>query len=132
MALNLSVTDTKAEIEGTWVPFPLVPSIKVKIARFMNAAHEKALKDLRKPYASYGKTLTEEQEREIFIKSLAEAVLLDWSGVMEGDKEVPYSTEEAIKVLSDPEARDFREFVVVTANDLNTFRRERIETAGKP
>jgi hypothetical protein len=98
----------------------------------MNHHHEKTLKKLRKPYSGYNKALTDEQERRIFIESLAEAVLLDWRGIREGDTEVVYSKEEAMRLLGLDEARDFRDFVVAVSADLNTFRAERIEEAGKP
>lgn len=132
MALNIGVTDTKAEIDGIWVPFPLNPEIEVKIARFMNHAHEKALKRLRQPYTSYGKALTEAQERRIFIESLAEAVLLDWKGIKDGEQEIAYSKEEAMRILSLDEARDFRDFIATVSSDMDTFRKERIAAEGKP
>jgi len=132
MALNLGVTDAKAEIDGMWVDFPFNPSIKLKIARFMNHAHEQALKRLRKPYEGFGKTMTDAQQTHIFLEALAETVLLDWKGVKEGSKVVKYTPEEGFKALNDPAYRDFKEFVVSASADMNTFRKERVEAAGKP
>lgn len=131
MSLNLSVTDANAETDGVWVSFPLVDGIEIKVARFGNKNHEKALKRLRKPFTAYNKEPSDEQAERITIESLVEAVLLDWRGVMEGDEELPYSKETAMRVLSMPEARDFLDFVVKAAIDLDTFRKERTQEMGK-
>lgn len=132
MALNIGVTDSKAELDGAWVTFPLVTDIEVKIARFMNPHHENVLKKLRKPYTDYKRQPSDEQANKILIESISEAVLLDWKGVKEDDKDVKYSKDEAIRILSMPEARDFLDFIVQASSDLNTYRKERIEESGKP
>lgn len=132
MALNIGVTDPKAELDGVWVDYPLNPDIKLKIARFMNAHHEKTLKRLRKPYTTYNKSPSDEQERKIFIESIAEAILLDWKGIEEDGKQIKYSKDEAVRIMSMDEARDFRDFIASVSAEMETFRKERVAESGKP
>lgn len=132
MAFNISVTDAGAELDGIWIPYPLVDGIEVKIARFGNKNHEKSLKRLRKPFTAYNKEPSDEQAERITLESLVDAVLLDWRGIKDGDSDVEYSKDVAMQILADPSARDFLDFIVKASTDINTFRKERIAEAGKP
>jgi hypothetical protein len=65
-------------------------------------------------------------------KMLAKAVLLDWKGLIDDDgKEIPYSMDVALELLTNPEYRRFREFVNIAADDEAHFQDEIDEEAIK-
>lgn len=55
---------------------------------------------------------------------LAECILLDWRGVNENGKPIPYSKETAVKLLMKIEP--LREWVAVTSRELTEFQQEAI------
>jgi hypothetical protein len=122
-------TNKKLEEEGAWVD--VGDGGKLKIAR---AGNKKAIAHLRlvsKPHMAqitYGK-LADEVATELAVEVIAEAILLDWSGMTDGGKPLPYSKENAIKMLTD--YPDFRDLVSKISDERKTFQKEIEEAVTK-
>lgn len=122
-------TDRDAESEGVWVD--LGDGAKVKVARFNNPAHEKAVRRHQKPYKSIlntGRPLPKDVADEITIKTMVETILLGWEGMADrhGDP-LPYTPASAERLLRD--LPDFRNTVAGLALTAETFRLEALRDA---
>ena len=60
---------------------------------------------------------------------MAKGILLDWKDVGDGEQEIPFSEEVAVKVLANNS--ELREYIQDFALDLGNFREEEIEETGK-
>ena len=56
-------------------------------------------------------------------------MLVDWEGIEYDGKPIKYSSKNAEKLLN--ELKDFREDVLLVANDLSNFRATEIEESSK-
>lgn len=122
-------TDHHKEVDGTWVT--LGGEGRILLARIGNVNWQDALKkvptNLRAQMES-GK-LDSRVTEGIIAKLLANTVLLDWEGLAEGEVEVPYSKENALRLLT--ELKDFRDMVFEYAGDIENFRHEKLEEDAK-
>lgn len=115
-------TNKDLEEQGAWVD--IGDGGKLKIAR---AGNKKAIAHLRlvsKPHLAqitYGK-LSDEVSTQLAVEVIAEAILLDWEGITDGGKPLPYSKENAIRMLL--EYPDFRDLVSKIADERKTFQKE--------
>lgn len=115
-------TNKKLEDEGVWID--IGDGAKLKIARAGNKQANAVSKQLAKPYMAqiqYGK-LSDEVATQIAVEVMAKAILLDWKGIQYDGQEMPYNTDNAIKILT--ELPDFRDYVSQVANERKTFQRE--------
>jgi hypothetical protein len=115
-------TNKKLEDEGVWID--IGDGAKLKIARAGNKQSNALSKQLAKPYMAqitYGK-LSDEVATQIGVEVMAKAILLDWKGIQYDGADLPYSVDNAIKLLT--ELPDFRDYVSQMANDRKTFQRE--------
>jgi hypothetical protein len=71
-----------------------------------------------------GAKLSDELATKISIEAMARTILLDWDGIAHDGRELPYSVEAAISVLTD--VPEFREIVFRASNTFETFRLERL------
>ena len=115
-------TNKNAEIDGVWQD--IGEKVKVKVARIGNPQYQKAFRKITKPHkqALRRGSLNDEVADKLLIKAMAKSILLDWSGLEEDGKPVPYSYENAVRLLTD--YRDFRDDVSDFANDMESFRAE--------
>jgi hypothetical protein len=124
-------TDQEKENDG--VVIDLGDGASITIGRYLSDRHRKVYDRLARPYRTQtlaGRPIPDDVAIRIEIESLAEAVLLDWSGFTGDDgAALPYSKDAAIKLLTD--LRDFRAQVTQIAQDAANFRREAIEVAEK-
>lgn len=108
--------DPKKSVEGTWVKFLGLENTQLKIARHNNRKAENArsarlyqfyqeLKDDKDP------AVIEQKFRQVQAEVMAEFILLDWKGISKGGKELPYSVDNAIALLSDPKYEDLYQWV---------------------
>ena len=76
--------------------------------------------------------LFEEEDRKL-AELLHKTVLLDWDGIFEGDgtTPVPYESELALKLLSDPEYPKLRDAVVYAAGVITNRRKKSEAQAAK-
>lgn len=122
-------TDSEAERDGQWIEW--AESTQLKIARLGNQAYQNRFQALLKPHRHLRDRglLPEDVQVEILNKCLAECILVDWKGVVYEGEELPYSVDNALKLLE--EFRDFREDVITVAGEQATFRVAEIEESSK-
>lgn len=120
-------TDKKKELEGVW--HDLGEGLEVLVARIGNPKYKKRFQAITKPHrrALDRKTLPDEVAERLMIQCMSETILLDWKGLEEDGKEVPYSTENAIRILT--EYRDLREYIDDISKELEGYKQEEDEEA---
>lgn len=122
-------TNKELEEGGVWVDIGDGGSLKVARAGNKKAlAHSRLVAKPHMAQITYGK-LSDEVATELAVEVLAECILLDWKGMTEGGKPLPYSKESAIRMLRD--YPDFRDMVSQIANERKTFQREVEEAVTK-
>jgi len=129
MDLRQSRIDSEKEVHGVWVD--LDDKTKLLIARWNNPAHAKFLKRAMEPYrkrARFGQ-LDDGLAEKITREGLAKYILLDWKGLKDNGKDVPYSQEKALEYLSDPTIPWFADTVTDHSMDMTLFREGDIEEA---
>lgn len=100
---GLFKTDKKQESEGIW--FEIQDGIKFKVKRFggmNNQSAKGALAEYHKPYAAViaSGTLPDEKNLEISVKVFVKACMVDWAGVQLDGKDVEFSFDNAVKLLT--------------------------------
>jgi len=120
-------TDKVKEKEG--VMHDMGEGLKMRLARIGNTNYQKRFEVLSKPHkrALRKGSLSNEIAEKLLIQCLAETIVLDWEGLEEDGVEVPYSTENAIRILTD--YRDLREYVNDLANEMEGYQAEEDEEA---
>ena len=128
-------TDTTLEEEGAWVPVNDFYGLKVKIRRLRSDAVLKAFERIVRETYGEGKLrkpddLTGVQSEEILRRQLAEAVLIDWTGLKDTEtgEEIPYSKEMSYQLMG---IKDFRDFVYQASNERSTFKEKADKDAEK-
>jgi hypothetical protein len=123
-------TNKQKESDGVWFQID-EQGAKLKIARANNinykAAQQKKMS--RYKHAARAKTIPDSAWEEMFNELIAETILLDWEGITENGKPLPYSTEAALQYLTD--MKDFRELVMGYADDMANFKDELDEDSEK-
>lgn len=108
--------------EGVWTEYE---GSKFKIAYAANVRFMRAKARAEQPFRRQIEkgTIDPADQKRCLVKAMAQAILLDWSGV-EGanDEEVPYSESAALSALTNDEA--FREFVMEFSMSLQNFKDE--------
>jgi hypothetical protein len=127
MQLKQYATDRTLEEEGRVIQ--LGEGSWIKIARMNN---RRMIEFMRKRTAPYGHRLdrmsNEERER-LTMEAVCATVVLDWAGMMDGDKEIPHSPENVKDVFT--RYPDFFREVIEIAKEYQTFREaDREEDAG--
>lgn len=111
--------------EGSWTEYQ---NIRVKVAYATNVRFLRIKQRLEQPYRRKieAGTLDPADQRKILCKAMAEAILLDWSGVVNaaGDP-VEYTHKAAEQALLLDES--FREFVMSYSVELGNFKAEEEE-----
>ena len=123
-------TDRQAEQDGVWVA--LGEGARVKVARFNNPRHRAVLDRLRRPYRSLlmaGRDLPDDVAEQMTVEAAVEALLLDWDGIDDNGAPLPFSKDNARRLLT--ELPDFRDAVAFLSMQAETFRREALEQAAK-
>lgn len=125
-------TSEQLQNEGAWTN-DLGEGLKLKLARLRNPDFRKMYQRALKPYQQQIRrgTLDPAIEEGIINRCVAETVLLDWKNLSLDGKEIPFSKENALRILSDPDLTDFRDLVVDLASDSELFREENMEEAAK-
>ena len=115
-------TNPIAENEGVWVE--LGEGAKIKVARSGNAANRRKLAKLMERHRAVlrSRNLPEDVLERIMIEVMAETILVGWDGIDEDGQPLPYTVENADRLLTT--YRDFRDQVSAIANDINLFRAE--------
>lgn len=131
---DICETDTKAEEDGRWFKdiFGDGSGVNVKLRHIMSSESM----NVRRRLDRANRRLMVKGEYptavaiKLLIEQVAEAVLIDWEGVVDRDgKDIPYSKEAAQRLLT--ELRVFRDGVVSMAQAIDSFRVEDREAAEK-
>lgn len=125
--------DPELEEQGVWVE--IVKDVKVKVCAIGTQNHMKILEKLKAPHQAQirANTLDPEIEEAIHVKAMAKTVLVDWEGMTDPDtnKPLPYSYENAVKLLSDPRLKRFKGTIFSIATQQETFRKQEVEESTK-
>ncbi|NUB24710.1 hypothetical protein [Azospirillum brasilense] len=128
MDISKLKTDSSLEEDGVWVP---LGDARIKVARMGNKRYQAAFNRRMTPHKNAARAgiVSDDVVEGILIEVIAETVLRDWEGIDDEGVPVPYSRENAVRILTDIKA--FRDIVVSIADRMETFRRETIETSEK-
>lgn len=111
-------TDKKAEKEGKWF---FLGDARLKIASSNATGY---LQEFLQSNIGFDK-LTPEQKNDRIAEAMAKHILIDWEGVTENEKEVPYSVEKATEYLK---LTHFQDKVFEVAKDFRSFIDETVYT----
>ncbi len=120
-------TDKKLEEQGVWVEID--EKSKIKVARLGNLKFREFSRKLQNNAKIATKYKIDDFNQNDLVKLLANTILLDWEGIELNGEVLPYSIENAIKILT--EFKDFTNLVVELANQMETFKNEDIDGAKK-
>lgn len=125
-------TDMDAEQEGKWFYDILgdESGIDVKLRRFTSKASIKARQRITTLYRKFAKKnkFSDEMQDKIITEQMAEAIVVDWKGVLDSDgTEIPYSKDAALLLLT--KLPNLRIALMQMAIDMDNFRTEAEEAA---
>lgn len=121
------MSDLEKETKGVWKICPM-NGLRCLIARRGNSKFKEAkdrLKRDRNIKLSVDPESTEDDAKRLLVHIVAEFILLDWKDLVGLDDEpMPYSRENAEKLLRIPELHDFYDWVLQEAADMSNFKKE--------
>ena len=118
--------------DGEWFDFTdNNETARLKIGRAGSVEFLKAQEALERPYRKKidRGTLGAATKRELNLRALARAILMDWDGVSADGAAIPYSEEMGVTALSTNP--NLLEFVMDTALDNDNFQTEREQKIAK-
>ena len=120
-------TDAKKEQEGVW--YDIAEGLRMKIARIGNPNYQKRFQAISKPYRRSIRrgTLSDDIAEKLLVQCLSETIVLDWTGVEDEGKEIPYSVEASIALLT--KYPELRGYINDIANELEGFQEDFVEEA---
>lgn len=126
MKLNDLLTSQALSEDGVWLSYPHLPSFRVKIGSAQAAAYSEFLRD---GYLELRQELSLEDSDDIAAdhprsielvrEALARTCVRDWEGL----DDFPYSEENAVKLLANPEAEAIAAWVLTQSFRLSNFRK---------
>jgi hypothetical protein len=122
-------TDEKKEVEGVWVDLN-DKGARVLVAR---AGNKKYARLFSREYEKHQRALeskTDEADAlsdKLVVEIMAEAILLNWEGLSFKGQSLPYSKENARKLLG---VKDFRTHISKVSNDFDAYRVAQEQAAG--
>ena len=129
--IELIKTSVQKETDGVWVDFA---GIGLRIARARNPKYQEVLRSLVEPRKKdiRDDKLDIEDFNKILDEVRAKTILLDWKNLQDNDgKEIPYSSEMALKFFRDPELKDFYKFVMAVSDDADQYLKGLIKDSEK-
>lgn len=124
MDLGKIKVDNKAAEEGVW--FKIDDKTRLLIARMGNAAFNTKLENIAsKNQTSIYRGEKNRKEQEALAKeACAGTILLGWEHLLENGKELPYTVENAKRLMTQPEYAEFQDLVLNFAQEKAAFRLE--------
>lgn len=124
MNINKFKVDTQKVNDGVWVD--LGENARVKLARTTNKKYQEALSKKLKPYKNAMEAGNADYKAisKIIAECAADFIVLDWEGFTEGEKDLPYSRDKVIEILTTEEYKDFGEMLLNLAAERSTFQAE--------
>lgn len=131
---DLVETDTSAEENGRWFKnvFGAESGVDLKMRAYGSRESQKVRRRLERGYKGHIRNgeLPDDISEKFLIEHLAEAVLLDWRGVFDKDKQpILYSKAAAVTLLTRITA--FRQVVLIGSQQIDGFRFEEREEGVK-
>ncbi len=132
--LNRIKTNTEQGTEGQWIEFCPAqgdePALELKIARVGNPKYNQRLQELVRPHRRKVRMGFDEDLEEFVKQAVAECVLVGWRGLQDNSgKEIPYSKEKSVELLTNPEYSDLFDFVMDVGGDAALYREHALEEA---
>lgn len=121
--INQFRTDPDKKSQGVWIDFG--GGARFKIASFDNQDFANEFRQMLQPYQKLGQEIPRGEQTRILVHCMARHIVLDWEGVFDGDEELPYSEENAKRLLSEIEFVLDR--IIEEAKRLENFRKEKAE-----
>ena len=118
-------TDATKEKEGVW--YDIAEGLRMRIARIGNPNYQKRFQILSKPYRRSIRrgTLSDDVAEKLLVQCMSETIVLDWEGVEDEGKEIPYSKDAAVDLLT--KYPELRGYINDIANELEGFQEEFVE-----
>lgn len=126
----MDILSYKTVNEGVWFDVP-GGNAKVKVARINHPDYKKKLAeiDTNKNITKMAKAVGTKDEDlpsvdEVYNAmrvAAAETLLLDWKGFTEGKKELPYSKEKALELMTDSQYDQFADMIINFAQQTEMF-----------
>jgi hypothetical protein len=109
------------ETEGVVIQYG---TLRVRLARAggANKQFAKVLEEERRPYARLitNDILPDDLARDMMYRTYAKTIVLEWSGMVYGGAEVPFTVDNCIKMFN--EMPEFFQFVFEESKRLSNFR----------
>ncbi len=124
-------SDIEKSTDGVWITISDVEGEqgRLKIARMWTPRFKEAFRKYTEGIKNIsGVEPNDQEEADIMAKCFAETILLDWENIVVNGKAYLYSTDNAYKLLSMPELRDFRDKIATEASKFSNYRLENLET----
>ena len=121
MSFKIPEKPTEGVDDGVWADYE---GSRFKIAYATNVRFLRAKQRLEQPHRRKieNGTMDPAEHRRILSKAMADAILLDWSGVKGENGDVPYTAKLGELALLFDES--FRDFVMNFSMDLSNFKDE--------
>jgi hypothetical protein len=118
--MDLTELTTKPDLvkEGVWTSFK---DAKLRIASTDSTAYKRALSRHGRNFKAGELRNKPELAEQITIKAMAEAILLDFTGITEGGKPMEATRENCEKLL---QSKVIRDFVAEFADDYANFQKQ--------
>lgn len=123
--------DRERATEGVWAEY--AAGVELKIARWNNPRFSEAYAEKMRPHqaALRAGVLPESVKTRAMHEAVAETILRDWRNVERPDSNepLPYTPEEGLRVISDPEYADLFDFVFRVSRDEALYRVQSLRDA---
>lgn len=107
--------------DGVWVDLQDDGSVAIKVAKIGTLDYLNTVNKFSRKYQAQARLnrMTAEQIVELNARVLSDCILLDWKGIEEDGNPIPYTRENAYRILK--EYDDLRSMVEAHANDSDLF-----------
>lgn len=123
MDISKAFRVTDEATAGKW--FDLGDGCRMKIAMAGNERHASMLKRLLRPYRHL-RSIPDDVLKRVDAQAKAATILLDWEGVEEDGKPVPYSQEKALEYLTNGDLDLFSKGIhLISTNEDNFLENDR-------
>ena len=124
LKLNVRGVDLGKAADGVWIAYE--GDIEFKIARANTPGYRDAIKRLHRQHKHQieSGTMSEQLSDNLLADLMAEHILVDWKGLMNGKEEFKYSKNAAKTFLKDERYAEIREWIMVQAQNVENYRNE--------
>lgn len=125
--LNVPSIDQAMSTDGVWCEFS--SKISFLIGRDGIDGFVRAVKASyrQNEYAINSGTLSDDEDDKQMVDILVEYILLGWKGLKDGNKELPYTPENAKKLLLDKRYFELRKWIILQSKNMENFREQEIK-----